>query len=55
MLGRRGDAEPAGAGQRAVQLMRETACAILLQPVAVVERRAQLEDRLPDLLLLRAQ
>ncbi len=42
VLRRHGDAEPAGVRERAMQLVREIAAAILLQPIAVVEtaRRA---------------
>ena len=55
LLDRHRDAEPAGRRQRGMKLAREIAGAILGKPIAVVERGAELEDRVPDLLLLRAQ
>jgi len=52
---RHGDAEPAGAGERGMQLVRELAAPVLLQPVVVAEGGAELEHRLAHLLLLTAQ
>ena len=52
---RHGNAEPAGRGQRRMQLMRELAAPVLVEPVAIVERGTELEDRIPDLLLLQGE
>jgi hypothetical protein len=38
-----------------VKLVRKIAAAILLQPITVVELGSELADRIPDLLLLKAQ
>jgi hypothetical protein len=40
-----GDAEPAGARHRRVEIVREPAFAVLAQPVIVAEVRADLFDR----------
>ena len=47
--------EPAGRGERGMQLVRKVTGAVLLQPIRVVELDAELADLVPDLLLLRAQ
>ena len=47
--------EPAGRGERGMQLLRKVTGAVLLQPIRVVELDAELADLVPDLLLLRAQ
>ncbi len=52
---RHGDAEPSRLRQRSVQLMRKIAGAVLREPIGVVELRAELEDLVPDLLLLLVQ
>ena len=49
------NAEPAGRGERGMQLVREVAAAVLLQPIRVVKLHTELADLVPDLLLLRAQ
>src|SRR5690606_698997 len=51
LLGSR-DAEPAGFGERVVELVRELVCRVRLHPVLVVELGCQLGDRLPDGLLV---
>jgi hypothetical protein len=51
LLGHR-DAEPAVAREGLVEIGREAALAVALQPVVVVEARAELRDRLADALLL---
>jgi hypothetical protein len=45
---RHGDAEPAGVGHRAVEILREAAVLVLLQPVFVVEAGAELRDAVLD-------
>ena len=52
---RHGDAEPSVLGDRGVELMREAALAIVLEPVSVVETRAKREDLGADLFLLGAR
>src|SRR5262249_15502812 len=42
-------------GERGMQLVRKLAAAILVQPISVVELKAELADLIPDLLLLGAQ
>ena len=49
---RHGDAEPAGVGERAVEVVGEAALAVLAQPVVGVERRAEPLDRVADAFLL---
>ena len=55
VLLRHGNAEPTGFSQRRMQLVWELAAPVLFEPVAIVERGTELEDRFPDLLLLQAQ
>jgi hypothetical protein len=50
-----GDAEPAVASEGLVEIRGKTAFAVALQPVVVVEARAELRDRLADALLLGGQ
>jgi hypothetical protein len=54
LLGHR-DAEPAVAREGLVEIGREAAFAVALQPVVVVEARAELRDRLAQALLLGRQ
>jgi hypothetical protein len=46
------DAQPAGFRHRAMEILRETARPVALQPVLRVEALAQLRDRFRDRLLL---
>ena len=45
---RHADAEPAGIGQRLVEIVRKAALAILLQPVGIIEVAADFRDRVAN-------
>ena len=49
------DAEPAGIGQRAVEVGGIAALLVLLQPIGVVETGADLADRVADQFLVGGQ